>query len=318
MIKVWAHTSIAGGIQNIFQRSADIWGNAFQIFAKSPRWWFFGYENITESVVLDSLSQKKNLNQEYWMIHWVYLVNLAKNFDEAQNDINSVIDDFKIAHKLGLQSVNVHLWKYWKLTKQQAFQNMSDNMNKILDYANQTDVLFLFENTSGQGTEIGWNFEELAELSDFLKNKLWKWLVENKVRFCLDTAHLWWAWYDINDFENVLEQFDKNLWLEKLMCFHLNDTKVPLWSKLDRHANLGKGFIWIKALSKVIKWANQNDVPIILETPDNTLRAEEIKIIKWIASWTFDEKLIEDFHKKHFKTEYLKKFESFSKGESLF
>lgn len=313
-IRIWAHTSIAWGISKSFERSFEIWWNALQIFAKSPRWWFFQSDKLSKEEINNSLEGWTKYNQIWWIIHSVYLINLAKDPKDSEKDIQSVIDDFEIAEKLWFAAVNVHLGKYWEYTKQQAIENMVNNLGVILERIKDSNVLFVFENTAGQGSEIGWNFEELWNFYDQLKEKFGKELVETKIKFCFDTAHAWWAWYDLNKWDEVLKLYDKYIWLNNLYCFHLNDSKAMLGSKLDRHANLGKGFIWLPALTKVIKWAAENDRPIVLETPDDKIWPQEIQMIKWILDWTFNEIMVTDFHKENFKTEVLKKFENVEEG----
>lgn len=247
---------------------------------------------------------------DFGLVHSIYLVNIAKPFDEAERDRNSVINDFEIASKISFDAVNIHLGKYWTQSKLETFENMKKNIEYIFSKIWDTQVKFVFENTAWQGSEVWHRFDELGEFFEYL----WK---ENSSRIfvCLDTAHAWWAWYDLNNWENILSEFDKYIGIDKLLCFHLNDAKVPNNSKLDRHANIGRWFVWLPTLQKVIIWANKNWRPLLLETPKSELWSEEIKMIKEIINWTFD---ISWFHQKYFQTEYLKKFEWLARGNSLF
>lgn len=317
-IKLWTHTSIWWWIFNAFHRSASIGWNVFQVFAKSPRWRNFIYDKLSKSEIERSRDWWSLYWQKWGIIHSVYLVNLAKPFDLAYHDIDSVIDDFKVAKIIWFGWVNVHLWKYGELPKDQAIENMCKNIWYILEQIKDYDVKFVLENTAWQGSEIGWNFKELWWFYDDLKKHLNKDLVEEKVYFCFDTAHARWAGYDIGDWDSVLTEFEKYIWLDKLYCFHLNDAKVPIWSRLDRHANIWCGFIWLHALNKVIKRAVENDRPLVLETPDEERWSQEITFIKKILSGEYDDKRIQDFHKKNFKTEFLKKFEDIAIWNSLF
>ncbi|UFX83043.1 deoxyribonuclease IV [Candidatus Absconditicoccus praedator] len=311
MFSIGAHTSIAGGIQNSIPRSHSIGADALQIFAKSPRGWFYSNDKITDDIVQKCQQSFSETNHKYGMIHSVYLINLAKAPKDAAKDVDSVIDDFKIADRIGFSSVNVHLGKYSDMTKQQTFQNMAENLAKILEATKDYDVDFLFENTSGQGTEVGYRFDELAEFYDFLKKFFGQEYVEQKVKFCFDTAHGWGAGYDLNDFGQVMDEFDKFLGKDNLYCFHLNDSKAICGSRLDRHASLGRGFVGLNALFQVVDWAYDNNKPIILETPDPDLRSEEIQMIRKYISGEFSGKEILDFNNKYFMTEYLKKFEKY-------
>lgn len=303
MLKIWAHFSIAWWLDKIYKRAVDTWANAIQIFSKSPRGWKFW--EYADNVFLEAKKQKEKYHSDFGMIHSVYLINLAKPFEEAMQDRQSVIDDFITAYKLGFDSVNIHLWKYKEDTKEQAFKNMKQNVEAIIEEVKDLDVKFLFENTAWQGTEIGYKFEELWEFINSLSST-----AQSKVYVCIDTAHAWWAWYDINNFEQVLKEFDKYIGLQKLKVFHLNDSMAICESRLDRHANLWRWFIWLPALSQVIKRAEKHDIALILETPDADKRFDEIKMIKQIVAGSFD---IDSFHKNNFKKEYLPKFEKEAK-----
>lgn len=314
-LKVWAHMSIAWWIYNAFERSYKIGWNALQIFAKSPRGWHFAYDNIQQQDYIKAVENFAEYNQKWWVIHSVYLINLAKNYNEAKQAINSVIDDFKIAEKIGFEAVNIHLGKYQDLSKQEAIKNMIDNVKIILEQTADSEVFFVFENTAGQWTEIWWNFEELADVYKALLDKLQD-IAYKRIKFCIDTAHAWWAGYNINDFEAVLEEFNRYIWVDNILFFHINDAKVPMWSKLDRHASLGRWFIGLSWLSQVIKWAVKNNKPLILETPQPDLWPEEINIIKSIANWKYWNEQIKQFDQKYKYTQTLKKFENYK--NSLF
>lgn len=314
---IWAHMSIAWWIWNSYKRSHDIWWNAFQIFSKSPRWWNFVNDSISDDIVNECKGNSKDFNQQWSIIHSVYLVNLAKPNYESEKDINSVIDDFKIANKLWINWVNVHLWKYWDQTKEQAMNNMTENLKIILDNVKQYWIKFVFENTAWQWTEIWRKFSELWEFIRLLEKSLWKDLISENIRVCFDTAHAWWAWYDLNNFDRVLAEFDSEIWLDKLFCFHLNDSKAILGSKLDRHASFWRWFIWVSPLLKVVDFAYKNNIPLILETPEPDLRSDEINMIKWFLDWTYKESFFVEFNNKHFKTQYLNKFKDYAINDNV-
>lgn len=315
---LWAHMSIAWWIDKAFSRSKEIGCNAFQVFAKSPRWRNFVSDKLDNNYVNFALQEFEKYDQKRWVIHSIYLINLWKKFDDAQLDRKSVIDDFIVADKLGFAWVNIHLWKYGDFTKQVAISNMVENVASILAETVNLKPFFVFENTAWQGTEIWWNFAELWELYNELKKHIWAEIVENRIRFCIDTCHAWASGYDINNWDEMMKEFESIIWRNKILFIHLNDAKSILWSKLDRHANLWRWFIGLNALKKVILRWNDNNVPLILETPNMDLWQEEITMIKWIVSWEFDDKQINEFNIKYYKTEFLKKFESFSNSNWLF
>ncbi|MEF2175313.1 MAG: deoxyribonuclease IV [Candidatus Absconditabacteria bacterium] len=313
-----AHMSIAGGIDKAFSRSKEIGCNAFQVFAKSPRGRNFVSDKLDNNYVNFALQEFEKYDQKRGVIHSIYLINLGKKFDDAQLDRKSVIDDFIVADKLGFAGVNIHLGKYGDFTKQVAISNMVENVASILAETVNLKPFFVFENTAGQGTEIGWNFAELGELYNELKKHIGAEIVENRIRFCIDTCHAWASGYDINNWDEMMKEFESIIGRNKILFIHLNDAKSILGSKLDRHANLGRGFIGLNALKKVILRGNDNNVPLILETPNMDLWQEEITMIKGIVSGEFDDKQINEFNIKYYKTEFLKKFESFSNSNGLF
>ena len=301
MVRIGTHTSIAGGIELAFQRSAEIGGTTLQIFAKSPRG--RSYPTYQQEQYQLGRAARKQYKQVWGIIHSNYLVNLAKPHDEAKAEIASVLHDFEVAHALGYEAVNVHIGKEkWRASKQEAMQLMIKNVGYILDVAHKKwrgDVTFLFENTAGQGSEIGSNFEELRM---FTKD----YLHDLPVKFCIDTAHCRWGGIDLAKWDDCVAQFDESIGLDRLYAIHLNDAKVPLWAHLDRHASLGQGFIGWPVLSKVVTWATKNDIPLFIETPEPDLRPNEIAAVKCIAAGDCD--WIAKEHQKVFQQQSLKKF----------
>jgi len=301
MLRIWTHTSIAKWPQLAFERSAEVGGNTLQVFAKSPRGWqipHYTKEQLDEGMVL---------RKKYWqvggIIHSNYLANLSKPVSEIRYETDSIVHDFMLAHMHGYDGVNVHVGKSIGRTSiDEAMKNMVINLEKILKQVKDKwydDVQFLFENTAGQWSEIGSNLEELSYFwNTYLKDL--------PIKFCIDTAHCQWGGIDVNKRDEFVEEFDKKLWIDKLYSIHLNDAKVPLWAKRDRHASLGTGFIGRPGLSKVITRAAKNDRAMYIETPDPEIRSEEITKVKKIVAWDTDR--ITKEHKKMFKSQALKKF----------
>lgn len=318
MIKIWAHMSIQNWIENPFKETIFYWWTYFQIFAKSPRWRFFTYDKLKNWYDWDPKNIFSKHNILWWMIHSVYLINLAKPVSNCENDRNSIVDDFKIAQYFWFDWVNVHLWKYVWQEKKEAINNMVENIKIIFSQIHWMKPYFIFENTSWQWSEIWSNFEELWEFIDICKKEFWKDFVESKLKICLDSAHLFWAWYDVCDFDNVLNQFDKNIWKNYIFWFHLNDSKVPLWSKLDRHASIWRWFIWLNWIFQIVKYWYENWLPIVIETPEPDFRQFEIQTIKDYSNWKIDNQFIEQFNKNYYCSQYLKKFENLATKNSLF
>ncbi len=181
-------------------------------------------------------------------------------------------------------------------------QMMTKNVGYILEVAHKkwrADVVFLFENTAGQWSEIGSNF---AELGMFVKD----YLHDLPVKFCIDTAHCRGGGIDFAQRDACEEQFAQSIGIDRLYAIHLNDAKVPLGAHLDRHASLGQGFIGWPVLSKVIAWAAKHDKPLFIETPEPDLRADEVASVKRIVAG--DLKRLEAEHNQVFQQQSLKKY----------
>lgn len=294
---IWNHNSIAGGMENARKESFKNGGTTCQIFTKSPR----------SSAVpdfkweyLQSIQHLRNeFKQQWWIVHSNYLANLSKPRGEIMSDIEGIIYDIKVWSMLGYDCINVHIGKSkWFLNLDEPMSNMARNIEYILSQTKDNQIQFCFENTAGQGSEIGSNLIELAKLHNEYTKELW-------VKFVIDTAHLQGGGVDCFHREDFVEEFDKLIGVKHLYAVHLNDSKVVLGSKLDRHAPLGRGFIGLLALSKVINRCANNERMMICETPDDTLWAEELQMVRGVANWSFD---IERFHTKYFQTNILKKF----------
>lgn len=253
------------------------------------------------------LEEGKELREQYgqtWgIVHSNYLANLAKPQDELDKEISSILHDFWLADLLWYDAVNVHIWKEKdRASMQEAMTNMAKNVEHLLSEvtkAGHHHVQYLFENTAWQGSEIGSNIDEISQLSQTLGDL--------PVKYCLDTAHCRWGGIDLTRRDLVLEERDEKVGLDKLYAIHLNDSKVPLWSCVDRHASLGAWFIGREALVPIIQWADDTERSMYIETPEPDLRPQEIAHVKQICAgelWRID-----NTHKEVFCTQYLKKYE---------
>lgn len=309
-MKIGAHMSIAGWIHLAFERSAEIGWTSLQIFSKSPRGW--SMPEYTEEQFALAREYRTKYKQEGWIIHANYLANLSKPKSECEKDIASIIHDFMVAQQTGFEWINVHIGKQkWFDSKDEAFANMAKNVEYILQECNRlgyTSPKYLFEITAWQGSELGTTIEEIGY---FYKN----YLKDFPIAFCFDTAHARWAWNDLSKRKDIAALWDEKIWLDKLYAFHLNDSKAALGSHLDRHAPLGRGAIWWETLIPIIQWAVAHNKPIFLETTEPERWPEEIQYIKQIISG--DTAAVEALHKKEYRTELLKKFQS-AEDQSLF
>lgn len=301
MLRVGAHTSIAWGLYNAFERSYEIGGNTLQIFAKSPRG--RSIPAYKESDYELAREYRAKYEQQWGLIHANYLANLSKPFDECQNDIKSILHDFEVWHHTWFEAINVHVWKWkWFADKHEAYANMAKNVEYIITQKNAHKYapIFLFEITAWQGSELGYLVQELAEFyNGYLKDL--------PIAFCFDTAHAWGWGNDLAEWDKLIDIRGSSIGVDKLYSFHLNDSKALLWSHLDRHAPLGRWAIGMPTLATIIQWAADHDKPLFLETSEPELWPEEISSIKKIALRDTDR--IKDFHADHQWTHLLKKFQ---------
>lgn len=309
MFRLWTHTSIAWWPELAFARSQEVGGNTLQIFAKSPRGRAFPV--YTEEQLRTGREERTKTWQFGWLIHSNYLINLSKPYEQATKEIDSIVHDFQLATALEYDAVNVHIGKMKWFTLDEAMQNMQKNLHTLFDRLQKEDLMsvqFIWENTAGQGSEIG---STLDEIWYFYKT----YMKDLPVKFCFDTAHCRGGGIDLRDRNLVLEQINEQIGIEQLYCIHFNDAKVPLGSKLDRHASLGRGFIWWKTLAPIAQRAEKNQRALYIETPDPDLRSDEIAKVHQLV--VGDDGWIETFDREFAGTQSLKKFEGVQQ-DSLF
>jgi deoxyribonuclease-4 len=194
--------------------------------------------------------------------------------------VDSLVSDIVKTHALGGYGVVLHIGKYLELEKKEAYKHLSTNLTQVLEMTEDEGIPILMETTAGQGTEIGFRFDELAEVYDSITQK-------DRVKFCLDTAHIFAAGYDIRTPEKVKEtfdEFDRLLGLDNLKLVHLNDSKKLFGSRVDRHANFGADDANIGniGITEVAKIALSRNIPIVIETPEKEGRTHkgDLKILR--------------------------------------
>lgn len=211
-------------------------------------------DTLTEQAY--KLMEENNIDKKNIIVHAPYIVNLAneKNFEFS---INFLKQELKRVEQLGFDKVVLHPGSHVGLGTDKAIENITFCLNKVLK---DTNVKILLETMAGKGTEVGITFEQLKQIIDGIKNK-------DNIAVCLDTCHIHDAGYDLNNFDEILQQFDKIIGLDKLLCIHVNDSKNQVATHKDRHENIGYGHIGFDNLIKIIYNEKIKDVPKILETP---------------------------------------------------
>jgi deoxyribonuclease-4 len=256
-MKVGAHVSIAGGVDNAIQNQLDIGGNCGQIFTHSPQVWQDPNIGDEEAAAFRDGSVTEALGP--WVIHSSYLVNLCTPKDDLRaKSIDSMQKEVDAADKLDIPYVNVHLGAHTGAGVDGGLANAASALDE-LDIPEGVTVLV--ESDAGSGTKLGGDFEHLAEVLD---------RSEQDLDVCLDTAHAFAAGYDLSSAEAVEEtiaEFDDVVGLEHLECVHLNDSKHECGTNKDEHAHIGEGLIGEEGMRAFVNHPDLEDVPLVLETP---------------------------------------------------
>lgn len=272
--------SIAKGFLEAAQETHDhLKANTLQIFLKSPRG--RGTTKLTdqEAKRFKEYAQEKRI--QAIVAHSSYLLNFAKPLAADRWDLHSLTDDLKSMAKLNGIGVVLHTGKTLLLDYNKAENYIVQNLKQALKETSALSTFILLENMAGQGTEMGSSFEQLGSLFKKLEQ-------HPRIGFCFDTCHAFAAGYDLSTqkgVENVLKEFDKHIGIRHLKVMHFNDSKYPLGSRRDRHANLGEGEIGLEGLQALAQWATKHVIPMILETPERHGKnhLDDIQILKHLA-----------------------------------
>lgn len=208
----------------------------------------------------EELIEKNGIKQNNIVVHAPYIINLGNTIKEEMFEfaVTFLREEIKRAEALGAKNIVLHPGAHVGAGPEAAIAQIIKGLNEII-HEDQT-VKISLETMSGKGTEIGRTFEELAAIIDGVELK-------DKVSVCLDTCHINDAGYDMNDFDGVMEEFDRVIGLDMLQVLHVNDSKNPRGSHKDRHANIGYGTIGFDNIMKVINHPRLESLPKILETP---------------------------------------------------
>ncbi|MGL5681438.1 MAG: deoxyribonuclease IV [Marinifilaceae bacterium] len=277
---IGAHVSIAGGVENAPLNAHNIGAKAFALFTKNQRQWNaspYSQFNVDE---FKARCEQFGYTPDHILPHDSYLINLGNPDAEAlDKSRNAFLDEMKRCEQLGLNRLNFHPGSTLKkIADEECLTLIAESINLTLDKTN--GVAAVIENTAGQGSNLGFSFEQIAYIIDKVEDK-------SRVGVCLDTCHTVAAGYDIisdQGFTETFEHFENIIGFKHLMGMHLNDSKKGVGSHLDRHESLGKGAIGIETFRRIMNDDRFNNIPLILETPDDTIWAEEIKLLYSLES----------------------------------
>lgn len=272
---VGAHVSASGGVFNAVANAVAIGAKAFALFTKNQRQWN-GKELDTETIdKFKKALQTSGILAKHILPHDSYLINLGHPETEArEKSIEAFLDEVQRCSLLGLDRLNFHPGSHLKkISEDECLAKISEAMNITLDKTK--GVSLVIENTAGQGSNLGFKFEHLAQIIDKVEDK-------SRVGVCIDTCHMFSAGYDIRTreaYDKSWSEFDKIIGFKYLMGMHINDSKAKFESHVDRHHSLGKGEIGLDAFRFIMNDERMNDIPLILETIDDSIWKDEISLL---------------------------------------
>ena len=258
---IGSHVSFGSkGLLGSVKEALSYDANTFMFYTGAPQ------NTIRSSIDLENvkeaykLMQDNGIDKNNVIVHAPYIINLA-NGDESKFNFscNFLSEELKRVNTFGMKYLVLHPGSHVGLGVDEGISNIVKALNLVLS-KDDSNVMILLETMAGKGSEIGRNFEELKKIIDGVSKK-------DRIGICLDTCHLNDAGYDLNNFDDVLDEFDKLIGIDKIKCIHINDSKNTLDSHKDRHENIGRGTIGLDTLIKVINNPKLKDVPKILETP---------------------------------------------------
>ena len=272
---IGAHVSASGGVEFAPVNAHEIGANAFALFTKNQRQWVS--KPLTEENIrlFKENCTKYNFQTDYILPHDSYLINLGHPEEEGlEKSRAAFLDEMQRCEQLGLKLLNFHPGSHLnKISIEYCLALIAESINLTLEKTK--GVTAVIENTAGQGSNLGSEFWQLRYIIDRVNDK-------SRVGICLDTCHTYTAGYDIvNDYDKVFDEFEKEVGFEYLRGMHLNDSKKELGSHVDRHDNIGQGLIGSAFFERLMKDSRFDNMPLILETPDESKWAEEIA---WLRS----------------------------------
>lgn len=283
---IGAHTSAAGGAYKALINGKEIGASAVQLFTANQKTW--NAKPLTEEAIAKWEETKKDSGILKTMSHDSYLINLGSpNPDTLAKSRKLFREELIRCQALKIDYLNFHPGAATTGTVEECLETIVESLLEIADLANKGPTRLLIESTAGQGTTVGWCFEELGYLIAKTADKL-------PMGVCIDTCHSFAAGYDIRTkagWEATLKEFDKQVGLEHLFALHLNDSLKPFESRRDRHACLGEGEIGIECFKTVVTHPKLKKLMLVLETPEPDRWPEEIEMLRTFAKETKNAKV---------------------------
>lgn len=272
---VGAHVSASGGVFNAPLNAMAIGAKAFALFTKNQKQWAAKpLDNETIALFQANLA-KSGILPKHILPHDSYLINLGHpEEDKRQKSLEAFIDEVNRCSQLGLDRLNFHPGSHLKqISEEECIDRIAMSMNEALSVTE--GVTLVIENTAGQGSNLGWRFEHLNAIIERIEDK-------SRVGVCIDTCHMFTAGYDIRTkeaYDATWAEFDRIVGFNYLKGMHINDSKPDLGSHVDRHDSIGKGKIGVEPFGFIMNDPRMDDIPLVLETIDETIWAQEIELL---------------------------------------
>jgi deoxyribonuclease-4 len=273
---IGAHVSAAGGIENAPVNAHDIGASAFAFFTKNQRQW------QAKPLTQESIEAFKencalyDFTPDQILPHDSYLINLGHPEREGlEKSREAFLDELQRCEQLGLKYLNFHPGSHLrKISEEECIKKISESINLALDAT--SGVTAVIENTAGQGSNLGFSFEQLAAMIDGVEDK-------TRVGICYDTCHAFAAGYDMRSTdgcEKVFADFEETVGFKYLCGMHLNDSRSEFSSRVDRHHSLGLGNLGINVFQFIMQDKRFDGIPLVLETIDPSIWADEINLLR--------------------------------------
>ena len=274
---IGAHVSASGGVENAPLNANIIGAKAFALFTKNQKQWKVAPLTEKSITLFKENCKKYGYLPEHILPHDGYLINPGSPDKEMLGKSReALLDEMQRCEQLGLTLLNFHPGAHLgKITEENCLKNIAESINFVLQKTK--GVTAVIENTAGQGSHLGYKFGHIRAIIDQVDDK-------SRVGVCIDTCHTYAAGYDIKSeegYEKTFREFDSIVGLDYLRGFHLNDARKGLASRVDRHESIGKGDLGEEVFIRIMNDPRFDNMPIILETPDEEICADEVR---WLYS----------------------------------
>jgi deoxyribonuclease-4 len=270
---IGAHVSAQGGVDNAPVNANRIGAKAFALFTKNQKQWFSNPLTSASIKAFRENCEKFDYKPFQILPHDSYLINLGHPEEgPLEKSRTAFLDEMQRCEQLGLDRLNFHPGSHLNtISNEECLKRIAESINIVLDQTK--GVTAVIENTAGQGTNLGHTFEQIREIILKVEDK-------SRVGVCIDTCHAFTSGYNVktpDGFSETFRKFDEIIGFAYLKGMHLNDSKKDLGTRVDRHDNIGVGLLGEEIFSLILNDSRFDDMPLILETPDESLWEAEIR-----------------------------------------